>query len=269
MGEGFSTKRLLTLRKLTRAVADLLRSQAKDYLATLAPLLRPGAVLGHFVEGQAKETVQGADRALKELQSQYEAIAGAKPFNLRKELKPPLELSSTLIEMTPLEYAHVIKTDQGSKTVIVSSPLKWVLSYSGYAPGRLTSINYTPKRLRELLADRNRAVDEVQQFLVHYLILNLILTKQSGVSRILEALHFPTGSIRSAEFGELPMPVISSALATIRPPDDVIVENTEISGTDAFEEVIRVEDIASMQDPLRERLVELVKGHGMEPVSES
>jgi len=264
MGEAFTTKRLLTLRKLTRAVADLLRSQAKEYLVTLAPLLRPSSILGSFVEGHGKEPVQGADKTFKELQGLFEAIAGAKPFNLRKELKTPLEMSSAIIDMTPVEYPHVVKTDQGSKTVIVTSPLKWSLTYSGYAPGRLTSTNYTPRRLRELLADRNRSADEVQQILVHYLALNLVLTKQAGVTRILDALHFPTGTTRSAEFAELPLPFLASSVSTLLPPDDVIAESTEISGSDAFEEVINLDDLASMRDPLRERLIELVRSHGLD-----
>jgi hypothetical protein len=41
----------------------------------------------------------------------------------------------------------------------------------------------------------------------------------------------------------------------------VIIESTEISGMDAFEEVVTVEDIAGMKDPQRELLLELVKKH--------
>ena len=36
-----STQSLLVLRKLTRAIADVVRVQMTEYLATLAPLLRP------------------------------------------------------------------------------------------------------------------------------------------------------------------------------------------------------------------------------------
>ena len=45
-----STQSLLVLRKLTRAIADVVRAQMTEYLATLAPLLRPKMVLGEHVE---------------------------------------------------------------------------------------------------------------------------------------------------------------------------------------------------------------------------
>src|SRR6059058_5096549 len=57
MAEEFTTQRLLALRKLTRALADLLRGQAKDYLATLGPLFRPRSILGGYTETNPKETV--------------------------------------------------------------------------------------------------------------------------------------------------------------------------------------------------------------------
>src|SRR4051794_10665743 len=115
MDEVYSTRRLLALRKLTRAIADSLRGTLKDYLSTLAPLFRPAAILGGFVEGGAKESAPGADKALAELQTLYQAIAGSKPYGLRKELKPPLELASTSLDLdlTPLEYAHAPMSGEG------------------------------------------------------------------------------------------------------------------------------------------------------------
>ena len=32
-----------------------------------------------------------------------------------------------------------------------------------------------------------------------------------------------------------------------------------LSGTDAFEEVVKIEDVSNVRDPLRERLVQLVQ----------
>lgn len=252
--EAFSTKKLLVLRKLTRAVADLLRNQMTEYLTVLGPLLRPRGTLGDFVSGGVKEPVPGAEKAFRDLQSTYEALAGAKLFNLPKELKPPLEVSSALLEMTPVECVHAAKTDKETKTVTVTSPLRWVLSYSGFGP----------RRLKELLAEKNRTTNELQEFVLHALMLHAVVTRQTGVGRLLEALHFPVSTGKRAEFGDLPITYIASAIATIRPPDEVIIESTEIAGTDLFEEVVNLGDVARMTDSLRERLVQLVKGHGEE-----
>jgi hypothetical protein len=54
---------------------------------------------------------------------------------------------------------------------------------------------------------------------------------------------------------------VTSTVSTVLPPDEVIIERTEISGMDAFEEVVTVEDIVGMKDPLRELLLEPVKKH--------
>jgi hypothetical protein len=252
MNEQFGTKRLLVLRKLTRAAADLLRGELREYLATLAPVLRQRAVLGEHVKSNLKETVKGADAALKELQSLHEALAPTSPFGLARELKPPLDVISTTLELTPTEYAHEAKNDRGAKKVTVSMPLKWVLHYAGC----------TPRRLKELLAERDRIGNELQQLVQHYLMLHVVLTRQPGVVKLLRDLRFEVGTGRLEGCGDLPITYITAAVATVRPPDEVIIENTEISGMDVFEEVLKTDDIVGLRDPVRERLLELAKGHG-------
>jgi hypothetical protein len=252
MEENYDVQRLLVLRKLTRAIADLLRGQMKDYLSTLAPLLRPRVVLGDYVQSSTRETSKIADTAFKELQGLYETVARAAPFNLAGELKPPVEIISTALEMTPMEYSYEATTERDSKTVTVVSPLKWMLTYSGFAPGRL----------KEILRDRGRAGEEVQRFVLHYLVMRIVMMKQTGVTDILDALHFPVSSGTEAEFGQLPITYISSSISTTRPPDSVIIESTEISGMDVFEEVVRLDDIAKLRDPLKQRLTEMVQSYG-------
>lgn len=254
----YTTERLLALRKLTRAVSDFLRSQMKEYLGTLAPLLRPQVVLGGYTHGSIKDPVKGADQAFKELQSLYESVASAKPFSLTQELKPPLDMVSSALDMSVMEYSYSAKTERENKTVIISSPLKWALTYTGFSPARLT----------DLLSSRARDANELQSFLIHYLVMHIVVSKQAGIRNMFGALHFPIATAHSPEFGELPITTISSSISTVRPPDSVIVESTEVSGTEAFEEIVDIEDIARMRDPLKERLAELLKSHGEELRSE-
>ena len=244
-------QKLLVLRRLTRTISDLLRGQMKEYLSTLAPLLHPKVVFGDYIQSSRKESVKGADKAFKELQSLYENVASAKPFLLSKELKPPLDITSSAIEITPMEYHHVMQTDNESRTVSVTSPLKWVLNYSGFTPGRLS----------ELLADRGRNADVVQSFVLHYLIMHIVVSKQTGIRNIFDALHFPFSTDYSQEFGELPLTFISSSVSTARPPDDLILESTELSGMAAFEEIINLDDIQKIREPFKEQLLDLVKSH--------
>ena len=55
------------------------------------------------------------------------------------------------------------------------------------------------------------------------------------------------------------MTVITSAVKTERPSDDVILESTDLSGVDATEEIVRVTNVAGMADRRRARLLEIIE----------
>jgi hypothetical protein len=253
MAEEFTTQRLLTLRKLTRAMADLLRGHAKEYLATFGPIFRPRTILGGYTEANPKETVPGAEKAFKELQALYESVAGGKMFGLPKELNPPIELTSSTLEITPVEYIHQAQVDGGTgKAVTITAPLRWVVCYTGF----------TPRRFKELLAERNRNTAQVQEFLLHFLVLQVVIARQPGLKKVFDALNLPLSTGKLPEFGELPIAFLSCPVGTLRPPDNVIIESTELSGSDAFEEVVSLEDVAKLRNPFKDQLEELVKTHG-------
>lgn len=253
MEESFSTQRLLALRKLTRAMSELLRGQMKDYLSTLAPLFRPRHVLGNYVGSGAYEASRTGEKAFRELQELYQTIAASKIYRLHTELKTPLEVINPQLEMTPVEYTHLATSGGESKTVVISKPLKWVLTYGGFGPGRL----------QELIDSEHRTGDQLQQFVLHYLMMHTVVTRQPGLLQIMEALHFPLTIERSAPFGDLPIIYITSSISTLRPPDDLLVESTEVSGMNTFEEVVQLEDVAKIRDPLKEQLLEITNSHGV------
>jgi hypothetical protein len=244
---------LLTLRKVTRALAEHLRGQMTEHLATLTPLLRPRAVLGDYVQGGGKEGAKRADKAFKELQSIWESVVSAKPFTgLPRELNAPLDVSGHTLEITPVDYPHAAANGDDTKAVTVRSPLKWVLTYTGYAPARLT----------ELIAQRSRNTEDLQRGVLNYLALHIVIANQPGVARILEALHFPITVERMDAFGALPIVTISASVSTRRPADSVIFQSAELTGMDAFEEVVVVDDITRLTDQGRERMLEIVRAQG-------
>jgi hypothetical protein len=251
-----SIQTLLVLRKLTRAIAEALRGQMVEYLSTLTPLLRPKVVLGDYVQGGQKEPARKADRAFKELQALYESVATGKPFNLPRELTPPLDIPSLNLEITPLDYSHIAKTDRETKTVTVRSPLTWVLAYTGFAPSRAS----------ELLATKGRSKDDLQQFVLAYLAMHVVANNQPGVTQILDALHFPLSTGKSPETGDLPITRITAGISTSRASDTMIIQSAELTGMDAFEEVVNVDDIPNLRDPLKERLLEIVRSQAPELV---
>lgn len=251
MEERNSTERLLVLRKLTRAIADLLRGQLKDHISTLAPLMHPKSVLGNYVGSQAYEVSRTGEKAFNELRERYQALVQSRDFNLPPDFKSPLEVINPKLEMTPVEYDYVATGDGQSKTVRITSPFKWALSYAGFAPARLSA----------LLADRRSSGDDLQQFVLHSLMMASVVSRQTGISQILETLHFPVSVDTSEKSGHLPVCYICSSISTQRPPDNVIIESTEISGMDVFEEIVNIEDVPRLRDPLKEKLTALVQDY--------
>ena len=240
---------LLTRRKLTRAIADSVRAQVSEYLTTLTPLFRPHAVFGDHVEGGQKGSTRRADQALKEVQTQYEAIAPTKPFNLRRDLSIPFSIPNTALEITPVDYIHVPTSGNGRR-ITIRRPLTWTLSYAGYAPTRLP----------EVLDARVRG-DELQRFILTYLVLQQVIAHQPGLAHIMQALHFPLAVEKTAEFGDLPLTRISVGIATERPSDDVVVESADLTGMDSFEEVVNLDDLGTLGDPFKVKLLEIARQH--------
>ena len=250
MKQTTTTSELLAQRKLTRTIGEIVSLQMRQHVATLTPLFRQRAVLGEHIQGSGKESAKAADQAFKEMQTLYEKVAPAAPFHLPRELQSPLLQMTSTLELSPWEYTHDVETDRGRKSIVVTCPFKAVLSYAGYGL----------PRLKELLADRNRNEAVLQQFVLHYLAMQVVIAKQPGLASLLETLHFPISSGRIPGLGELPVTSISSAITTSLPPDNLVIESTELSGKDAFEELVNVDDIGALRDPFKERLLAIVRG---------
>lgn len=247
---------LLLLRKLTRAITDVVRVQMTEYLKTLTPLLRPKAVLGDYVVGGPKEPSRKADKAFADLQALYDAVAASRPFNLPRELQPPLSFGGPGLEITPLDYVHVADAGGAQRKIKVRCPLTWVLTYA----------DYPPTRLQELLEAKARSVEELQRFVLNYLVIHLAATSDPGLMRVFEALHFPLTTSKIPQFGELPITRIGITIGTTRPSDALVIESAELTGMDVFEEVVKVQDIANLGDPLKTRLLDVARQQAPELV---
>jgi len=244
--DGFQS--LLALRKLTRAITDVVRAQLADYLKTLTPLVRPQAILGEYVQGGLKETTRKTDKIFKDLLGLYEAIAPTKPFFLQREMQQPIDLPRVGLEITPLDYVHAAQVGATTRKIKVRSPLIWVLTYT----------DFPPTRLQELLDNKSRDASEVQRFVVSYLVIHLALQDPS-LMQIFGALHLPITTARMPQFGELPITRIGLPVTTTRPSDAVVIESAELTGMDAFEEVVNIEDLKRLADPFRDRLLDIAR----------
>ena len=251
MSETFTTQRMLALRKLTRAATGIMEQHLKDALSAVGPLMQPKSLLGDYIRG-VKEPVRGAEALFRSVAELYQEVAAQKPFGVPGELSSPLDLRNTSVDVTPMEYSYTAKVNGTSKQVRVTSPFVWVLHYRGYSP----------EDLKTLLGSVSPSDAEIRSFVLHYVTLRFLVMQQAPLTKILSALRYSVTEATQPEFGKLPFIHIGGPISTVRPPDEIIIETTEMTGSDGFEEVIDLKALAALRDPVREELVDLAKAHG-------
>jgi hypothetical protein len=250
MTDSFDIPRLIELRKLTRSVSEWIETQLKAYLSTLAPLFSPMPILGEHIRGGAKSSIKGTEKSFHELKNHFLSIAKQKPFSLETELSTPLDIFAATPALTPVTYPYRAEQDGKSAELTVTSPLKWVLCYP----------EMTPKRILKLLqGNRNQVRDELSHTLLQCLTLHLVLEKRPGLKTILNDLRFKLQTTHIEGLGELPLILVSCPISTRLPTDDVIIQNTEISGIPSFEEIVNIDDLRTMSDPLRETMLSITQ----------
>jgi hypothetical protein len=237
---------LLELRQLTEKLSGLLKEQLGDYLATLRPLIAPRRVLGRYAG--AVGSIAREDQAFEELGKQYDAICGR--FRLSSGLeKGDLSSVDADLELYPWEYTHDAIVDGQTHPVTVTSPVRWVLTYQS---------EYTLKHMREVIAGKaERRPHAVQNFVIHALAMNLVLSRNAGVSRILKDLRFDLSTEFSSDFGKLPLTTLHAPLHSFLPDDKVVLSSTRFSGVPEFIELIDTESIETLGDPLQAKLREI------------
>jgi hypothetical protein len=245
---GRDIQSLLAQRRVTRAISEAVRAELSQHVSVLTPLLRPEAVFSEYIEGGRRDAGHRPGLALKELQALYEQIAPAKPLNLRRELTPPFPFANAVLELTPVDYLHVARAGNHERKITVRRPLTWTLAYAGFAPARLQTV----------IESKGRSPEEMQRFILAYLLLHFVIKHQPGLTHVLDELHFPVTSITLPESGDLPVTRIGIDVATERPADDVVIESAELTGMDAFEEVVNAEDISRLRSAFPKRLIEIV-----------
>ena len=155
------------------------------------------------------------------------------------------------LEIYPFEYPHVVSDGRERKTIRITSPMRWVLSYAS---------DYTLAQIdRALSKQEERRESDLRQFVVNALVMGAMLEKFPPLRQILSDLRFEITTTTRDGLGKLPLVTISSHLPSVRPPDDVMLQITSFSGVAAFIEVIERDPLANLRDPLREELERLLE----------
>ena len=243
-----SIEKLSHLREKTESFSQFFGDMLKSHLDTLRPLFAPRRLLGRHAG--AKEDVTGSDRALALLQEKYRAVC-RHPYGLSSELPEDfLDHLDNRPDMYAWEYAYVAKSKHESKSLTITSPVRWILTYRS---------DYTFAQLRQALAEKGeRRAQSVRQFVINALVMHLFLKAFPSLTQLLLDLRYKIDSEPLLGLGELPFVTIRSCLPSLRPPDELLLAATRFSGVPAFIELIDLDSALTLQDPLKLRIEQIL-----------
>ena len=243
---------LLGFREITERISSFLHKRLKDHLATLSTLLAPGRVLGKHVG--TRDSVPRAEDALAELTEKYKLARGG-PFDLKEDLDgEALTAIGAGIQVYPYEYSHEAQGAKAAKKISMTSPIRWVVTYGA---------DYSLSQFRNaLLVPGERRSQAVRQFVVNALAFQVVLGRNPSVGQLLGDLRYESSVKPIPGIDKLPMTVLSIPLPSFRPADELLLTAIRISGVPAFIELIDINAVRSLEDPLRMRIEELAQESG-------
>lgn len=241
-------QQMAPLRDVSQKISQFLHQTLTSYLAPIGPLLAPQNVLGEHLEGFSRARVPGADQAYQELEQRFVSLC-RDTFRLPSKLKSPVPAIKTRIDAYPWEYLHALGGDP-ARTITITSPTKWVLAYDhGYTLSNL---------VKSKLSGDKPQIDETKQLIINAVTLWMMMERSPGLKQLLGDLRFPVSVETSPVSGDLPYIVVDAAVECFRPQDDLITMVTQLSGRPVFEELVDLDAVEQIEDPLVTRLKALV-----------
>jgi hypothetical protein len=246
--KSLDNQEFLKLRSATEKISAELLKRVKRHLNILRPLFVPRKLLGTYVRSGTMEEVPGSDKAFAELQERFASVA-QKPFGLPSKLKTPLAPIPNQLEAAPFQYS-LHSEGSPDKAITITTSAKWLISFhSDCSLGRLKAM---------LAGEEPKQPEDMKQAVIHHLLPVIFLHRFNDVAGLLEDLRYVVRTEEIAELGGLPVVTLEAPLKTFLPPDDFIQQITQLSGIPAFQEIIDLEAINSLTDPLKESIKALV-----------
>lgn len=236
------------LREASQKISQFLRQTLAGYLAPLGPLLAPNRILGEFLEGFQRERVHGADQAFAALEERFVKLC-RDTFKLPSKLVSPVPAIKSKLEVYPWEYHFALGGDP-SKTVTITSPVRWVLAYEH--PFTLSNL------LKAKQSGEKPQMDDTKQLIINSVTLAMMMDRSPGIKQILGDLRFPVSLVTAPVSGDLPYVVVDSPVQSFRPQQDLMNMVVQLSGRPVFEELVDLDEIKNIQDPLADRIRALV-----------
>lgn len=241
-------EQFMKLRKNTEKIAKVLDKRLKGHLNTLKPLFLPRKLLGTYIKSAIVDDVPGSDKAFAELQEQYASVC-EKPFGLPKKLKTPLPLISNQLDAVPLRYS-LYMGDSKKKATRITAATRWILSFRSECPYN---------RLKAMITGaETRQPDDMKQSLIAFITLVIFLKHFPVLIQLLKDLRYEVKFEKLQNMGGLPVVILKAPIECFLPPDDFILQITQLSGIPAFQELIDLDAVEKMPDPLKETLQQAI-----------
>jgi len=239
-----SSQEYFKFRQATERISEALNKRLAGHLEILRPLFHPRLLLGTHIKSAVMEEVPRAEKAFSDLQELYASVC-ERPFGLPRKLQPPLPSLVNQLEATPFQFVMGI-SGPGGKQVRITSPTRWILSYRNDCP-----LN----RLRGMISGSDpRQPEEMRQTLLSHLIMVVFLKYFPSLSQLLEDLRYRVERKVLDDLGGLPVVTLKAPVETFLPPDDLILQITQLSGIAAFQEIIDPGAVEEIPDSLKDSL---------------
>jgi hypothetical protein len=100
----------------------------------------------------------------------------------------------------------------------------------------------------------------MKQALIDHLTIVVFLRRFPALTQLFEDLRYEVETKKLSDLGGLPVVILKAPIETFLPPDDFIQQVTQLSGIPAFQEIVDLEAVESLPDPLKESLTDAL-GH--------
>ena len=124
-----NVEQLLHLHNVTKDVSKVCQKQLRSLPRHLWPFCS-GPAASSATRWKARSASPSAAPSAPSPSSATSIAGRPAPIRSSTRTHVPLESVSTQMQLYEWEYAHEIKTDRGWRTIKVTSPLTWVVTYS-------------------------------------------------------------------------------------------------------------------------------------------
>jgi hypothetical protein len=125
--------------------------------------------------------------------------------------------------------------------------------------------SYSLATLRGLITGTGQQdIDAVRAFVLRACLMHELFVKTPPLASLLEALRYKMEVRTSPQLGDLPLVTISAPFRTFRPADELVALASGLAGGASFAEILDVESVRNLSDPLRDETIAICHRHKVE-----